>query len=264
MNLLKKIVLALSMLGFASMSAKAETIEDIMKRGEIRVGLSTFVPWAFRDKTGNLVGFEVDVATKLAKDLGVKLKIVNTAWDGIIPALQAKKFDVIIGGMSIKVKRNLAVNFTIPYGGTEHIVLAAKKHEGKMIKDFNSRSMTFATRRGGITASLAKDNFPKAKLLQFDDDGVAEQELLNGKVDAIVDTAIAASKARDENPTRVTYIENGKPLRKSLASMAVRKGNHDTLNVFDSWIALQHRSGWLEERSHYWFKTRDWKDLLPK
>ena len=111
MKILKKIVLALSMLGFASLSAHAETIDEVMKRGELRVGLSTFVPWAFRDKTGNLVGFEVDVATKLAKDLGVKLKIVNTAWDGIIPALQAKKFDVIISGMSVKVKRNLSINF---------------------------------------------------------------------------------------------------------------------------------------------------------
>ena len=73
--------------------------------------MGIFVPWAMRDKQGKLVGFEVDVAEKMAKDIGIEAEIIPTNWDGIIPALQAKKFDVIIGGMSITPKRNLSVNF---------------------------------------------------------------------------------------------------------------------------------------------------------
>ena len=64
-------------------------LETIKKRGELRVGLSTFVPWAMRDKNGELIGFEIDVARKVAEDMGVGVDFVPTAWDGIIPALLA-------------------------------------------------------------------------------------------------------------------------------------------------------------------------------
>ena len=67
-----------------------DLIADIQKRGTLKVGMSTFVPWAMRDKKGELIGFEIDVATKLAKDMGVEVEFVPTAWSGIIPALLAK------------------------------------------------------------------------------------------------------------------------------------------------------------------------------
>ena len=76
-------------------------IEKVMQRGTLRVGFSSFVPWAMQDKEGKYIGFEIDVAQRLADDLGVKLQLVPTNWDGIIPALLSGKFDVIIGSMSI-------------------------------------------------------------------------------------------------------------------------------------------------------------------
>jgi len=68
------------------------TIEQVMKRGVLKVGMSTFVPWAMNDKSGQLVGFEIDVAKRLAEDLGVKVEFVPTKWAGIIPALLTGKF----------------------------------------------------------------------------------------------------------------------------------------------------------------------------
>src|SRR3954452_12590078 len=73
--------------------AQDSAIASMQKRGSMIVGMATFVPWAMRSEQGELVGFEVDVATKLAKDLDLKLELVPTAWDGIIPALIAGKFD---------------------------------------------------------------------------------------------------------------------------------------------------------------------------
>ncbi|HLB99165.1 MAG TPA: transporter substrate-binding domain-containing protein, partial [Acetobacteraceae bacterium] len=84
----------------APQGAPQSTIDSMEQRGSMMVGMATFVPWAMRDQQGKLVGFEVDVATKLAQDLGLKLDLVPTAWDGIIPALIAGKFDVIIGGLT--------------------------------------------------------------------------------------------------------------------------------------------------------------------
>jgi len=263
-KIFKKLILLISITIFYTIGAKAETIDNVIKRGELRVGLSSFVPWAFVNKNGDLVGFEVDVAKKLAKDLGVKVKIINTAWDGIIPALQSGKFDVIIGGMSVKTKRNLAINFTDSYAGTDYILLTLPKHKDKKFKDFNSRSLKFAGRRGAIPANLTKKHFPKAKLLQFDDDGVALQELLSGKVDAIIETSTYASIALDKHKGKVNYVDGGKTIYQVPSSFGVRKGNHDTLNVFNNWIRSQKNSGWLQSKAHYWFKTREWKNQIPK
>ncbi len=84
--------------------AAASVIEEIKKRGTLRVGMSTFVPWAMRDKKGDLIGFEIDVATQVAADMDVKIQFIPTAWSGIIPALIAKKFDVIIICVIIQVQ----------------------------------------------------------------------------------------------------------------------------------------------------------------
>ena len=105
-------------------------IESITKRGKMKVGMSTFVPWAMRDKKGELIGFEIDGAKKVAADLGVEIEFVPTAWSGIIPALIAGNFDVIIGGMSVTPKRNLTINFTAPYAHSGMGVVANKDSPG--------------------------------------------------------------------------------------------------------------------------------------
>ena len=106
---------------------KESTLDQIMRRGAMRVGMDTFVPWAMKDKTGKFVGFEIDVAKQLAEDMGVKVEFVPTKWAGIIPALLTGKFDVVIGGMGIRPKRALKVNFTIPYDYSGMSMVAHKK-----------------------------------------------------------------------------------------------------------------------------------------
>ncbi|MDE2825033.1 MAG: transporter substrate-binding domain-containing protein, partial [Gemmatimonadota bacterium] len=75
--------------GSASETARTSLLDQIKQRGTIRVGVSTFVPWAMRNKQGELVGFEVDVASRLAADAGLEIEFIPTAWDGIIPGLLA-------------------------------------------------------------------------------------------------------------------------------------------------------------------------------
>ena len=65
--------------------APLSTVEKVLQRGVLKVGISTFVPWVMKDKIGRLIGFEIDVARRLAEDMGVKVKFVPTKWSGIIP-----------------------------------------------------------------------------------------------------------------------------------------------------------------------------------
>ena len=238
-------------------------VEQILKRGTLKVGMSTFVPWAMKDKTGKLVGFEIDVATRLAEDMGVKVQFVPTKWAGIIPALLTGKFDVVIGGMSVRPDRNLKVNFSIPYDYAGQSIVANKKLAAgfSSLQDFNHPDVVISARLGSTAADAANRFMPRAKKRLFDDEAQVIQEVVNGKAHAAVASAplpaFQAIKFSDKLflPVRGTFT-------KEPIGFALRKGDFDTLNYFNNWIRVVEAKGWLAERKHYWFETKDWEGML--
>ena len=149
-------------------------------------------------------GFEIDVARRLAEDMGVKVEFVPTKWAGIIPALLTGKFDVIIGGMGIRPKRALKVNFTIPYDYSGMSMVASKKlAEGfDSLDDFNRPDVQLACKLGTTAVMAAKKSMPKAQLRLFDDEAQAYQELRNGNVHAVVGSAPRPATKRSSTPRR--------------------------------------------------------------
>jgi polar amino acid transport system substrate-binding protein len=256
--------------GFLTTTAQvlAQTaLIDIEKRGVLRVGMSTFVPWAMRSKEGDLIGFEIDVATKLAQDMGVEVEFVPTAWSGIIPALIAKKFDVIVGGMSITPQRNLTVNFTRPYAHSGQQMAANTKLSGSFtsMDDYNDSSVTIACRRGATPCNFAQERFPKASLRQFDDDAQAFQEVVNGNAHAMISSAPKPRFWSEAYPDKVFVANDGKNLSQGDEAFALRKGDIDTLNFFSNWILVNESNGWLAKTHAYWFEDQSgWKDMVAE
>lgn len=238
-------------------------IDDISRRGVLRVGMSTFVPWAMNDKEGNLVGFEIDVASRLAEDLGVEVEFVPTKWSGIIPALLTGKFDVIIGGMGIRPERSLKVNFTVPYDYSGMSLVAHKKLAAGFneLSDFNKTDVVIAVRIGTTAADAAQKYLPEAELKLFDDEAQALQELKTGRVHAVVASAPLPAFQALENPDTLFLPFSGTFTREPIG-FALRKGEPDALNVFNSWITVVDSEGWLAERKAYWFESDDWRDLI--
>ncbi len=245
--------------------SKQSVIEQIKERGVLKVGVSFFVPWVMRDTKGDLVGFEVDIAKKMAKDMDVDVEFVPTAWDGIIPALVSGKFDVIIGGMTITPARNLTVNFSDPYDFTGMTLYANKKMtEGFTQEDFNSPDVTFSARRGATPVAAIQEAFPKAKLLQFDEDGAAVQEVLNGRAHATMASEPTPTREVAKHPDVLYKPLGGALFRKGAAGVVLRKGDPDALNFFNNWIAINWRNGFLEEKNNYWFESLAWEKDIPK
>ncbi|MDF4257395.1 transporter substrate-binding domain-containing protein [Vibrio parahaemolyticus] len=259
--------LAIAMPTLAKEAAAATTpnIDQIKERGTLRVGMSTFVPWAMRNKQGELIGFEIDVAKRLAEDSGLKVEFVPTAWDGIIPALLAKKFDVIIGGMSVTPERSKSVLFTEPYSHSGVQVAANKELASGFseFSDFDSRRVKIAARRGAFTVQVARETFPKAKILQFDDDAQAFQEVLNGNAHAVI-----ASSPKPEHETvkhsDKLFLPFSERLSKGNEAFAVRLGEEDKKAFFNKWIEERTQDGWLKQRYEYWFSTLDWQDQVAQ
>ena len=239
------------------------TIEQVMKRGTLRVGMSTFVPWAMKDKTGKLIGFEIDVARQLAADMGVQVEFVPTKWAGIIPALLTGKFDVIIGGMSVRPDRNLKVNFTLPYDYAGQSIVANKKiaADFKRLADFNRPDVTIAARLGSTAADAANKHMPAAQKKFFDDEAQVIQEVVNGRAHAAVASAPLPAFQALKYPDQLFLPISG-TFTKEPIGFALRKGDVDTLNYFNNWIRVTEARGWLAERKHYWFETKDWEDKI--
>jgi polar amino acid transport system substrate-binding protein len=239
------------------------TVEQVIKRGVLRVGMSTFVPWAMTDKAGNLIGFEIEVATRVAQDMGVKVEFVPTKWAGVIPALLTGKFDVIIGGMGITAQRNLKVNFSIPYDYSGVAVVAHKQLAAgfSRLEDFNRADVVVTARLGSTSAAAANKLLPKAQKRFFDDESQVIQELLNGKVHALLAGTPLPTYQALKYPDKLFLPVKGTITQEPIG-FAVRKGDFDTLNFLDSWIRVVEAEGWLAERKAYWFETQEWENLL--
>ncbi len=238
-------------------------IEEVQDRGTLRVGLGLFEPWSACNADGELIGFEIDVATKVAEDIGVEIEFVRTNWTYIISELIAEEFDVIISGMAILPERSLRVNFTSSYNPTGVYLVANKESTADLetLADFNSPSVTLATRRGASSIGFLENVFPDAMLLLFDTDNAVLQAVVDG------DAHAAAAFAT----TRVTWVEAHpetlhlpfeEPFASEVGAMAIREGDLDTLNFFNSWIEANEADGWLEQRRQYWFQTREWEDQV--
>jgi len=241
-------------------NAAGGALEQVLQRGVLRVGFSTFVPWAMQDKKGEFIGFEIDVARRLAQDMGVKVQFEPTQWSGIIPALLSGKFDIIIGGMSIQPQRGLKVNFTIPYEYSGMSLVADRLKAGRFtsLADFDRPEIVLAIRQGTTAVDVAKKFMPRAQLRLFDQEAQTIQEVLGGRAHAVVASdpfpAFQALKYPDK-----LVLPLAEPFTREPIAFAVRKGDQDFLNFLDGWIRMATDEGWLAERHHYWFRTDAWK-----
>jgi polar amino acid transport system substrate-binding protein len=115
---------AASLLGLLSIgTARADTLEEVKKRGTLVVGTeAAYVPYEFV-KDGMIIGYDPDIIAIMVKNLGVKAQVIDTAWNGIIPALYAGKFDCIILAMTITGERAQKVLFSMPYAGASNVIL---------------------------------------------------------------------------------------------------------------------------------------------
>jgi polar amino acid transport system substrate-binding protein len=243
--------------------AQESIIEGIQKEKVLRVGMSTFVPNAMKDKQGEFIGFEVDVAKKLAKDMGVKIEFVSTAWSGIIPALLTGKFDVIIGGMGITPERNLKVNFTIPYeySGMSMVANIAKAKGFSSIDDFNKKEVVLAARLGTTAEQAARKYMPNATLKLFENESQALQDLHIGRVHAFVSSAPLPAFHALKYPKKL-FVPLEENFTQEPIGFALRKGDHDALNFLNNWILNNHANGFLKERQKYWFESKEWEALV--
>ena len=240
--------------------AKKSTLNEIIERGELRVGFEAgYLPFEMADKKGNFIGFDMDVAKEMAKAMGVKFVPVNTAWDGIIPALITKKFDILISGMTITQERNLKVNFADPYIIVGQTILLNKKHAGKVksYKDLNNPKYTVTSKLGTTGEQAIKRMIPKAKYKSFEVESEAALEVLTGKADATVyDLPFCATFMAQQGAGKLIFLDE--PFTFEPLAWAIRKGDPDFMNWLNNFLRQIKNDGRYDRIYNKWIKSTDW------
>ena len=239
--------------------AKASALEEILKRGKLRVGLEAgYQPFEMQDEKGNIVGFDVDMAYELGKAIfgkggEKKVEIINTAWDGIIPALMTHKFDIIMAGMTVLQSRNLKINFCEPYYYIGQTLLINKKDEGKYknYKDLNKKGIIVTSKLGVTGAFTAEKLMPKAELRLFKTEAEGALQVANGLADAYIydepQVRVFAAKYKD---TTMGLFE---PLTYEPLAWAVRKGDPDFINFLNNFLHQVRGDGRWDKLKQKWF-----------
>ena len=240
--------------------ARKSTTEDILKRGELRVGFEAgYLPFEMADKKGRFVGFDIDVAKEMAKAMNVKFVPVNTAWDGIIPALMTKKFDIIISGMTITQERNLKINFAEPYIIVGQTILLNKKHAGKVksYKDLNDPKYIVTSKLGTTGEQAIKRMIPKATYKSFEVESEAALEVLTGKADATVyDLPFCATFMAQRGEGKLVFLD--KPFTFEPLAWAIRKGDPDFMNWLNNFLRQLKNDGRYDKIYNKWIKSTEW------
>jgi polar amino acid transport system substrate-binding protein len=239
--------------------AKASALEEILKRGELRVGMEAgYQPFEMQDEKGNIVGFDVDIAYEMGKAIfgeggEKKVKIINTAWEGIIPALMTHKFDIIMSGMTALQSRNLKINFCEPVYYIGQCLLINKKDIGKYksYKDLNKKGVIVTSKLGVTGAFTAEKLMPNATLRLFKTEAEPALQVANGLADAFIydepQVRVFAAMYKDKTVgifDPITY----EPL-----AWAIRKGDPDFLNWLNNFLRQIRGDGRWDQFKQKWF-----------
>lgn len=248
-------------LGAAGCSAGGDTgsagdgsgdlLQEIKDRGEMTFGTEgTWAPWTFHDESGELVGFDIEVARGIAERLGVEASFAEGEWDGLLAGIDSGRYDTMANGVSVTPEREEKYDFTEPYAYNTIVVITTVDSDISSMEDLDGK--TTANTLGSSYATLA-ESFG-ATNTGVDDFNQTIQLLEQGRIDATLNDEVvyydymkqhpdADLKIACENdePTHVAY-----PLRKEEASKAL-------LDAMNEAIDDMRASGELSEISNKYF-----------
>jgi ABC-type amino acid transport substrate-binding protein len=230
----------------ASGSGSGSADLGLKTKGTLTVGMNLqFEPEMYL-KNGKPAGYDVDLLNALAKDLGVKLKIENLDFNGLIPGLQAKKFDIVSVGLSPTPERKNAIDFSrayVPYA----LVVAVPEGDTTpgTVDAFNQSSKKFTALQGSTGETLAKKTFPKATVTGFSEQNAALLQVATKRANASVLEDYILARYQKSNPGQIKKADFPKPLDVQYGSYGVVKGNSGLVKRLDTFLCKAQTDGTL-------------------
>ncbi len=214
---------------------------------------ATWPPMESVDANKNIVGFDIDMLNAAAKEGGFQIEFINQAWDGIFAGLAAAKYDAVVSSVTITAERQKTMDFSVPYVNCGQIIVVKKELNGMdKLSQFEGKKVGAQI---GTTGAIEIAKISKITLKNYDEIGLAIEDLAKGRIDAVVcDSPIAANYAL-QNPKYKPILKIvGHPFTTEEYGVAVTKGNKEVLDLINSGLKKVKEKGIDKELEKKWLR----------
>ena len=205
-----------------------------------------YPPFETRDEAGDAYGISPAFMQRFADEYGYDLVIENTAFDGLIPALQTDKADAVMSSITITDEREAEVDFTDPYAVAQLAILANAQSGIGSIDDLNQPGKTVAVKTGSTGDVYATKNLTNAQIVRLADESACVTEVVQGRADGFLYDQLTIYRNNQANPdtTEAVFIPFQDP---EYWGVAVADGNDELRAQFNEFIAQCKQDGTFEE-----------------
>jgi len=223
--------------------AKAQSVADIKKKGEITIGmLVDFPPYGTTNAKNEPDGYDADVAKLLAKDWGVKANIVPVTGPNRIPFLQTGKADIVVASLSVTPDREKVIDFSVPYAQILAVVAGPKAVDIKGFDDLKGKRV--ATTRGSNNDKVVTTGAKDAQIVRYDDDATLVTAAVSGQADIIATSPAIVSTVLQKSPKKdlvTKFTMSTVPL-----GIGLRKDEPQLKAWLNDWVAKNTENGKLK------------------
>lgn len=253
---------AAAAIGFATLfaapvAAQDNSMEDILQRGELRVGVQTQgAPVSFIDKNGERTGLAIDIVKMMAEDLGVKLVLQDYDWKGLIPALEAGKFDLIAADMTPTPERTAKLLFSRPFFYQQTVAYTTNDKPHARWEDLNQAGLNIGAVQGGTYVTAVKEFLPNATVKEFASGPAVAQAMSAGRIDGAVSDLgnVRGYQGQFDNLKLLEGIISEEPL-----AFATRRENVHLKFWMDNYVELITANKELDGLLDYWWNSTAWQ-----
>ena len=241
----------------ASIAAAALFAGSALAQEKITIATEgAYPPFNSLEADGTLTGFDVDIAKALCEQMKAECELVTNDWDGMIPALQAKKFDAIIASMSITPERLEQVDFSKKYSNTPPAIAVPKDSDIAEAPPEALAGKTLGAQGSTTHSNYAEKHMPDSDLKLYPTADEYKLDLENGRVDAVVDDIVVLSEWVKSDAGACCKVLGALPVDVEIngegAGIAVRKGD-ELANRFSEAILAIRESGKYKEINDKYF-----------
>lgn len=210
---------------------------------------ATWPPFEFVDENGNLTGFEVELMPLIGEHVGVEMVVENIAWDTIFAGLANGQYDGVASGVTVTEERKQTMDFSMPIASQGQVVVVLQDSPIQSSDDLNGKKVGVQI---GTTGDFALDNYDVDRR-QYDDIGLAIQDMINGNLDACVCDSIIASDFVLANESYKGMLRvAGEPFTDEEIAIAVKKGNTELLDLINQGLEAMMADGSFDELKAKW------------
>ena len=252
-SLMKAAAVAAISLALSGAAQAQSALNDILSSGVLKVGTTgDWNPMTVRDPaSNNYKGFDIDIMTALAEDLGVEVEFVPTDWKTLVNGVVAGQYH-ITGSASISPARMKAAGFSESYISVEIMPFTAKEGAGKFAShdDINQPDVKVATTLGTSFEAMVREWYPNADIKVVEAPARGYQEVLAGRADVFITSNIEGAVLAEKHG--VAMVEGAESRAPTPIAMLLPQADQVWINYVNNWVKVKQAKGFFEANKAKW------------